>query len=60
MILNTAGATEIKPDTPENREIFRMVENVALAAGLPTPYIISVKPVNNGSFDVIFSKKHTS
>lgn len=27
---------------------------------LLAPYITSVKPVNNGSFDVIFSKKHTS
>jgi heat shock protein HtpX len=48
MILNAAGAAEIKPDTPENREIFRMVENVALAAGLPTPrvYIINDNSLN--------------
>lgn len=48
MILSVAGASEIQPSTPENREIFRMVENVALAAGLPTPrvYIINDNSLN--------------
>ena len=48
MMLNVAGANEISPDTPEHREIYRMVENVALAAGLPTPrvYVIADDSMN--------------
>ena len=48
MMLNVAGAHEIKDDDPKNREIFRAVENVALAAGLPTPrvYIIDDDSMN--------------
>ena len=48
MILNMAGAHEILPDDKKNREIFRNVENVALAAGLPTPrvYIIEDNSLN--------------
>ena len=42
MMLSVAGAKEIHDTDPANRQIFRSVENVALAAGLPTPrvYII--------------------
>lgn len=48
MMLNAAGAHEIKPDNREHREIYRAVENVALAAGLPTPrvYIIDDDSMN--------------
>lgn len=48
MILNVAGAHEIDASDPANREIFRSVENVALAAGLPTPrvYIIDDDSMN--------------
>ncbi len=48
MMLGAAGAHEIKPDTPEHREIYRAVENVAMAAGLPTPrvYIIEDNSMN--------------
>ncbi len=48
MMLGAAGAHEIKPDTREYREIYRAVENVALAAGLPTPrvYIIEDDSMN--------------
>lgn len=48
MMLGAAGAHEIKPDNKEYREIFRTVENVALAAGLPTPrvYIINDSSLN--------------
>ena len=48
MILNVAGAHEIFVTDPANREIFRSVENVALAAGLPTPrvYIIDDDSMN--------------
>lgn len=48
MMLNSAHAREIHDDNPETREIFRSVENVALAAGLPTPrvYIIDDDGMN--------------
>ena len=48
MMMSGAGAHEIHDDTPENKKIFRMVENVALAAGLPTPrvYIIPDNGLN--------------
>ena len=48
MILSAANAHEIKPDNKEHREIFRSVENVALAAGLPIPrvYIIDDNSLN--------------
>lgn len=42
MMMSSAGAYQVHDDTPEHKKIFRLVENVALAAGLPTPrvYII--------------------
>jgi len=48
MMLSSAHATQIHDDTPENKKIFRAVENVALAAGLPTPrvYIIEDNGLN--------------
>jgi len=48
MMLSGAGAHEIHDNTPENKKIFRAVENVALAAGLPTPrvYIIEDSGLN--------------
>ena len=48
MMLSGVGATQIHDDTPENKKIFRAVENVALAAGLPTPrvYIIEDNGLN--------------
>lgn len=48
MMLNAARAHEIHDDNPENREIYRLVENVAIAAGLPCPrvYIIEDAAMN--------------
>lgn len=48
VMLNVAGAHEIFETDTRNREIFRAVENVALAAGLPTPrvYIIEDESMN--------------
>lgn len=48
MMLSSAGASEIHPDCSENKWIFKSVENVALAAGLPTPrvYIIEDDSLN--------------
>ena len=48
MMLHSAHAHEIFDTDPENREIFRAVENVAIAAGLPRPrvYIIDDDSMN--------------
>lgn len=48
MMLSAANAHEINNNQPEYREIFRLVENTALAAGLPTPrvYIINDDSLN--------------
>ena len=48
MMLHSARAHEISDSDPKNREIFRSVENVAIAAGLPCPrvYIIDDDAMN--------------
>ncbi|MCL2331431.1 MAG: M48 family metallopeptidase [Proteobacteria bacterium] len=48
MMLSSAGAREIRADEPEYKQVFRSVENVAIAAGLPTPrvYIIDDDSLN--------------
>ena len=48
MMLNFAGAHEVHDTNPEYKAVFRSVENVALAAGLPTPrvYIIDDDSLN--------------
>lgn len=48
MMLNAAHAREIDNQSAENRAIYRRVENVAIAAGLPTPrvYIIEDNSMN--------------
>ncbi|MDR0967303.1 MAG: M48 family metallopeptidase [Rickettsiales bacterium] len=48
MMLSSAGAREIFEDEKEYKQVFRSVENVALAAGLPTPrvYIINDDSLN--------------
>lgn len=48
MMLNSAHAHEIFDTDAQNREIFRSVENVAIAAGLPRPrvYIIDDDSMN--------------
>ncbi len=48
MMLSATGAHEIHDTDPEYRDVFRSVENVALAAGLPTPrvYIIDDNSLN--------------
>ena len=48
MMLSAAGAHEIHDTDAQYREVFKSVENVALAAGLPTPrvYIIDDDSLN--------------
>ncbi len=50
MMLNMAGAHEIDDSDPKNREIFRAVENVALAAGLPTPRVYIIDDMSMNAF----------
>ena len=50
MMLNVAGATEIHPSDRANREIFHTVENVALAAGLPTPRVYIIDDASMNAF----------
>jgi heat shock protein HtpX len=48
MMLSMAGANQINDHDPDYRYIYKSVENVALAAGLPTPrvYIINDSGLN--------------
>lgn len=48
MMLGASGAHEITTNDPKYRNVFRTVENTALAAGLPTPhvYIIDSNTLN--------------
>ncbi|MDR1207523.1 MAG: M48 family metallopeptidase [Rickettsiales bacterium] len=48
MMLSSAGAREIHSDEARYKQVFRSVENVALAAGLPAPrvYIIDDDSLN--------------
>ncbi|MCM1294236.1 MAG: M48 family metallopeptidase [Muribaculaceae bacterium] len=50
MMLNMAGAHEINDSDPKNREIFRAVENVALAAGLPAPRVYIIDDISMNAF----------
>lgn len=48
MMLNMAGAKQINESDPDYKYIYKSVENVALAAGLPTPrvYVINDSGLN--------------
>ena len=48
MMLGFAGARELNDKSTENKKVFKCVENVALAAGLPTPrvYVINDSSLN--------------
>jgi heat shock protein HtpX len=39
IVLKISGAQQIGKDTPNEREIYRLVENLSITAGLPTPKI---------------------
>lgn len=43
IVLSISGAKEVKQNTPQEKQIYRLVENLCITAGLPTPkvYIIS-------------------
>ena len=48
MMLGFAGAHELNDKSTENKKVFKCVENVALAAGMPTPrvYVINDNSLN--------------
>ncbi len=48
IVLGISGAHELDQSQPEAREIYRLVENLAITAGLPTPkvYIIQDSAMN--------------
>lgn len=50
MILNVAGAREITDSDPEYRNVYRRVENVAIAAGLPTPRVYIIDDASMNAF----------
>ena len=47
MMLSGAGATQIHDNNPQYKKVFRAVENVALAAGLPTPRVYIIEDTAN-------------
>ncbi|MCR4917447.1 MAG: M48 family metallopeptidase [Alphaproteobacteria bacterium] len=50
MMLNMAGATQINDSDPEYKYIYKSVENVALAAGLPTPRVYIIDDMGMNAF----------
>ena len=50
MILNVAGAREITDADREYRDVYRRVENVAIAAGLPTPRVYIIDDASMNAF----------
>lgn len=59
MMLGFAGA-ELAPDTKETQHIYRIVENTALAAGLPTPKIYLIQDNSLNAFATGHSPKTAS
>ena len=50
MMLGFAGAQELNEKDAENKKVFKCVENVALAAGLPTPRVYVIKDDSLNAF----------
>lgn len=50
MMLHMANAHQIDDNDPENKYIYRLVENVALAAGLPTPRVYIIEETGMNAF----------
>lgn len=60
MMLNSAHAHEILDTDPKNREIFRAVENVAMAAGMPRPRVYIIDDDSMNAFATGRSPKDSS
>lgn len=50
MILSMAGARQINDTDPNYRYVYKSVENVALAAGLPTPHVYVINDSGMNAF----------
>ena len=60
MMLSGAGATQIHDNNPQYKKVFRAVENVALAAGLPTPRVYIIEDDGLNAFATGRSPKDAS
>jgi heat shock protein HtpX len=59
--LSVSGAKEITPSqNPEHLELQRIVENLAITAGLPTPRIYIIEDSSPNAFATGRNKKHAS
>ncbi|MBO4582812.1 MAG: M48 family metallopeptidase [Alphaproteobacteria bacterium] len=50
MMLNMAGAKQINDTDPDYRYVYKSVENIALAAGLPTPRVYVIEDTGLNAF----------
>lgn len=60
MMLSGAGATQIHDNNPQYKKVFCAVENVALAAGLPTPRVYIIEDDGLNAFATGRSPKDAS
>ncbi|MDD3669428.1 MAG: M48 family metallopeptidase [Alphaproteobacteria bacterium] len=60
IMLSLAHAAPLTPETPAHRQIIRAVENVALAAGLPTPKIYLIDDESLNAFAAGYAPKTSS
>lgn len=60
MMLGFAGAKPLTPNNPASKKIYRMVENIALAAGLPTPKVYLIDDDSLNAFATGHSPKTAS
>ena len=60
MMLGFAGAKPLDGTTAENQEIYRLVENTALMAGLPMPKVYVIEDSSLNAFATGYSPKSAS
>ena len=60
MMLGFAGAKPLDGTTAENQEIYRLVENTALMAGLPMPKVYIIEDESLNAFATGYSPKSAS
>lgn len=58
IVLKMSGAKEVLPNTEGNRELYRLVENLAITAGLPTPKIYTIDDTAMNAFATGRDPKH--
>ena len=60
IMLGFSGATELTKENPENKKIYNLVENAALAAGLPCPKIYVIQDQSLNAFATGNSPRNAS